>query len=184
MCVIWEHPKARINYLLWWEKLCMHTHIYNFSSFLTLFLFFFYIPYFFPILSTNHSVTSEKFTNSMVSDWSCNIKSPILTGIQGNSGGNTSCFLLKPKQGPLYYCKAFILHPAGLKEITRINWKHFHGKAWFSQWIVCTSRIKTCSNITWYCRDHSVHALSQWEMTFYCNIISYWLSTCTKWSLI
>ena len=32
-------------------------------------------------------------------------------------------------------------------------------------------------------RDHFVHAPSQWEATLQCNIVSHWLSACTKWSL-
>ena len=32
-------------------------------------------------------------------------------------------------------------------------------------------------------RDQFVHALSQWETTLHCNIISHWLGTYTIWSL-
>ena len=32
-------------------------------------------------------------------------------------------------------------------------------------------------------RDHSVHALSQWETTLHCNVVSHWLGSYTKWSL-
>ena len=33
-------------------------------------------------------------------------------------------------------------------------------------------------------REHSVHALSQWETTLHCNIVSHWLGAYTKSSLI
>ena len=32
-------------------------------------------------------------------------------------------------------------------------------------------------------RDHFVPALSQWETTLHCNVVSRWLGPCTKWSL-
>ena len=32
-------------------------------------------------------------------------------------------------------------------------------------------------------RGHSVYGFSQWEMTLQCNIVSYWLSPYTEWSL-
>ena len=32
-------------------------------------------------------------------------------------------------------------------------------------------------------RNHSGHALSQWETTLHCNAVSHWLSPCTEWSL-
>ena len=32
-------------------------------------------------------------------------------------------------------------------------------------------------------RNHSVHALSQWEMALHCNAISHWLGAYTEWSL-
>ena len=32
-------------------------------------------------------------------------------------------------------------------------------------------------------RDHSGDALSQWEMTLQCNVISHWLSPCPEWLL-
>ena len=33
-------------------------------------------------------------------------------------------------------------------------------------------------------RDHFVCALSQWETTLHCNVVSHWLGAYTKWSLI
>ena len=33
-------------------------------------------------------------------------------------------------------------------------------------------------------KDHSVHALSQWETTLHCNVVSQWLGAYTKWSLL
>ena len=41
-------------------------------------------------------------------------------------------------------------------------------------WPVSDSRLS---------RDHSVHAPSQCKMTLHCNVVSYWLGACTKWSL-
>ena len=32
-------------------------------------------------------------------------------------------------------------------------------------------------------RDHFLYALSQWETMLQCNVVSHWLSACTKWSL-
>ena len=32
-----------------------------------------------------------------------------------------------------------------------------------------------------WCRDHSVYASSQWEMTLHCNVISHWLGAYTEW---
>ena len=38
---------------------------------------------------------------------------------------------------------------------------------------------------TWYtCRDRSGHGLSQWETTLHCNVVSYWLSPYSEWSLM
>ena len=34
------------------------------------------------------------------------------------------------------------------------------------------------------CRDHFVHALSQWEMMLHFNIVPHWLNAYTKWYLI
>ena len=35
-----------------------------------------------------------------------------------------------------------------------------------------------------WCRDHIVHAPSQWEATLQCNVVSHWLGACTGWSLL
>ena len=34
-----------------------------------------------------------------------------------------------------------------------------------------------------HCRDHFVHAPSQWEMMLHCNVVSYWLGAHTQWSM-
>ena len=33
-------------------------------------------------------------------------------------------------------------------------------------------------------RDHFVYVPSQWEMTLYCKVVSHWLGTYIKWSLL
>ena len=35
----------------------------------------------------------------------------------------------------------------------------------------------------WSIRDHLVYALSQWETTLRCNVVSHWLGAYTKWFL-
>ena len=35
-----------------------------------------------------------------------------------------------------------------------------------------------------HCREHFVHAPSQWETTLQCNVVSHWLSAFTKLSLV
>ena len=32
-------------------------------------------------------------------------------------------------------------------------------------------------------RHHSIHTLSQWEMTLQCNVVSHWMSVWTEWCL-
>ena len=41
-------------------------------------------------------------------------------------------------------------------------------------------KIRLCTHKN---RDQSRYGLSQWEMTLHCNVISYWLSPHTEWSL-
>ena len=67
---------------------------------------------------------------------------------------------------------------------------------WLYQSLRCNSgRIKSIPNhnksqqtmdlgiiLDMYCKDHSVHAASQWD-TLYCNVVSHWLVTCTGWPL-
>ena len=33
-------------------------------------------------------------------------------------------------------------------------------------------------------RDHYVHALSQWETAFHCNVVSHWLGAYTEWNIV
>ena len=42
----------------------------------------------------------------------------------------------------------------------------------------------TYSYLPSYFRDHFVYASSQWETTLHCNVVSHWLDTLTKWSLV
>ena len=58
------------------------------------------------------------------------------------------------------------------------------------KWAVCTAKTK--QNITKSfaclmgytgCKDRSVHAPSQWEMTLHCNVFSHLLGAYMKWSL-
>ena len=51
--------------------------------------------------------------------------------------------------------------------------------------IVLLSANNCCKNLPRLadCRDHSVHASSQWETTLHCNVVSHWLGAYTKWSL-
>ena len=58
------------------------------------------------------------------------------------------------------------------------------------KWAVCTNKTK--QNITKSfaclmgytgCKDRSVHAPSQWEMTLHCNVFSHLLGAYMKWSL-
>ena len=39
-----------------------------------------------------------------------------------------------------------------------------------------------CFCCIFYCRDHFVYALSQWETMLKCNVVSHWLCSYIKWS--
>ena len=46
------------------------------------------------------------------------------------------------------------------------------------------NKSRTGLHLEHWCRGHSVYVPRQWEMTLHCNVISHWLGTCTKLSLL
>ena len=58
-------------------------------------------------------------------------------------------------------------------------------RAWISKHTPnkITIQVFTFSILEPGTRDQSEHALSQCETTLHCNVVSYWLGACTKWSL-
>ena len=56
--------------------------------------------------------------------------------------------------------------------------------SWFQTWTAHRSNSIRADGIPAVPRDLFVYMPSQWETMLHCNVVSYWLGPCTKWSLV
>ena len=72
-------------------------------------------------------------------------------------------------------CKTVVSSVRYQQRYCSLAWSHWSELLFI--WICCIHHVHLC-------RDHFLHAPSQWETMLPCNFISRWLGTYRKWSLI